>query len=118
MKCVLTSSFPKRISIKEQFNSQESSEEEFNTKTLSVESSVKVPKLFPLAIGNKNVLTRRIVTTVAWNNEKYSNILLQNKNVCLKEVHTKASKFLISSTMFILTSTMMDMFLIFRTPMI
>ena len=51
-------------------NCEEFSEEESYTKTLSVQSSVKVPKLFPLAIRNKNILTQGIATTVALNNEK------------------------------------------------
>ena len=40
------------------------------TKTLSVQSSIKLPKLLPLAIRNKNVITQGIATTVVLNNNK------------------------------------------------
>ena len=65
-------------------NREDVPEEESYTKTLSVQSSVKVSKLFPLVIRNKNVLTQGIATTVALNNNKYSNSMLQNKECMLK----------------------------------
>ena len=40
------------------------------TKTLSVQSSIKLPKLLPLAIRNRNVRTQEIATTVVLNNNK------------------------------------------------
>ena len=54
------------------------------TKIPSVESSVKFPKLLPLAIGNKTVITQGISTTVVFNGKKYKNCMLQNENCILK----------------------------------
>ena len=54
------------------------------TKIPSVEFSVKLPRLLPLTIGNKTVITQGITTTVVLNRKKYSNCMLQNKNYTLK----------------------------------
>ena len=74
----------KRNKKKNTKNVEDVPEEVSCTKTPSVESSVKLPKLLPLAIGNRTVITQEIATTVVLNRKKNSNRILQNKNYMLK----------------------------------
>ena len=69
----------KRNKKKNTKNVEDVPEEVSCTKTPSVESSVKLPKLLPLAIGNRTVITQEIATTVVLNRKKNSNRMLQNK---------------------------------------
>ena len=54
------------------------------TKTPSIESSVKLPKLLPLAIRNKNAITQGIATTVNLN-KKSIVIVCFNKKMCVEK---------------------------------
>ena len=72
-------------------NCEDVPEEVSCTKTLSVRSSVKLPKVLPLSIRNQNAITQGIATTVDLNNKKYSNCMLQNKKMYVEKRNIQGS---------------------------